>query len=390
MQQGTTSYLAWARVLTAQSGQTVSKQAVFSRMNEAWVSTVQMLLREVVGQQAKQQRPSPLLATFGHVWLQDSTTLHLPDVLVKKFKGNVSRGQQRAVAKLNVIVHAISGLCPVMEWSSFTVNEQKLSDSILRVARAGDLVIRDLGYFVLPVFAQLIEARIFFLSRWKYNASVSDPSTGQPLALAKLLQGKKVLDQEVYCGKKTPIKVRLVALALSPQQANERIRKARQNRDRRLHHTKDYYQLLSYVIFLTNVPATVWHTRQVADAYRVRWSIETLFKSWKSGFCIERLIPDAQVHTARVESVLYLLLLYIAWFQLRLLAPLRWAVYKQTGKHLSVLKLAALVNAYGQGWLMLQKPKHLLQLVAYHCCYEKRRNRTNDSELLLKLFLPLT
>ena len=157
--------------LTAAIGKTVSKQAVFSRMNAAWVKTVKALLQEVVGQQTKTKTNHPLFEHFKNVWLQDSTTLRLPDILVDKFKGSVSNGKQHAIAKLNVIIHAVSGLCPVLEWSSFTVNEQSLSKSILQTAKAGDLVIRDLGYFVLPVFQQLAASKIY----WSQCIAVKTP-----------------------------------------------------------------------------------------------------------------------------------------------------------------------------------------------------------------------
>jgi len=44
---------------------------------------------------------------------------------------------------------------------------------------------------------------------------------------------------------------------------------------------------------------------------------------WKSGLNIERMIPDARIYTERVESVPYLLLLYIVWFQMLVYLPLK-------------------------------------------------------------------
>jgi hypothetical protein len=389
MSEGSKSYWSWARSLTSVIGKTVSKQAIFSRMTDGWVATVKELLQEVLFEQANAKVKPHLFEHFKNVWIQDSTTLHLPDVLAERFKGNTSRGKQKSVAKLNVIIHAVNGLCAVMEWSSFTVNEQQLSKSILKIAQAGDLVIRDLGYFVLPVFRQLAEAKIYFLSRWKYATKLYHPESGCEIALADLLQGKAWIDQEVICGKETRVKVRLVAIKLSNEQANERRRKAKKDRDKRLNHSKAYYQLLGYVVFITTVESEKWNYRQVAEAYRLRWNIEILFKSWKSGFKMEHLIPEARTNTQRVESILYLLLIYIAWFQLLVYTPLRWGIYEKTGKYLSIIKVATLIKSKHMDWIKNEITDKLINEIAYYCCYDKRHDRMNEEMLLQRFFKPL-
>lgn len=388
MSEGNKSYWSWARSLSNVTGKTVSKQAIFSRMNTNWVKTIQTLLQTVIGQQAGKQIDTQLFAHFNNVWLQDSTTLHLPHILAKKFKGNVSRGKQHAVAKLNVIIHAVNGLCPVMEWSSFTVNEQQLSKNILQVAKAGDLVIRDLGYFVIRVFQQLASTNIYFLSRWRYGVHLYHPQSGALINLSKLLCGKTWHEQEVICGKEHSVKVRLVAIKLSAEKTNERTRKAKRNRDRRLNYSADYYALLGYAIFITNVETEKWNYKQVADAYRIRWNIEILFKSWKSGFRIEHLIPEARTNTARVESILYLMLIYIAWFQLLIYAPLRWCIYRNTGKHLSIIKLAKLIQSKQMNWMKTEISNVLKKEISYYCCYDTRHDRKNEDLFLTQFFNP--
>jgi len=87
----------------------------------------------------------------------------------------MSKGKQKSIAKLNLVVNLLTGACPAMRLDSFTLNEQALSESILGIARAGDLVIRDLGYFVLGVFAKLTEAGVFYLSRLKYGVALFSP-----------------------------------------------------------------------------------------------------------------------------------------------------------------------------------------------------------------------
>ena len=388
MSAGVKSYSDWACSLTTVIGKTVSKQAIFQRMTPAWVATAKALLREVISQQAQQQIKHSLFSGFINVWLQDSTTLHLPDALINLFKGNMSRGKQKSVAKLNVIVNALSGFCPVLEWMSFTINEQRLSSSIQAIAKKGDLVIRDLGYFVLESFKLFQAKGIFFLSRWKFGITLYDPETGKEVHLDKLLKGKNHVDQYLLIGKDKELKVRLVAIKLSDSQTSRRIRKARKDRDKRVNHSKKYYQLLSYVIFITNVDDQTWDYKQVAEAYRVRWNIEILFKSWKSGFHIQDIIPEARAHTERVESILYLILIFITWFQMLLYVPLRWAK-ELRGKSLSLMKTVKYVANHLYDLINTQICLKRKRQIIYHCCYDKRHDRLNAIERLEKFYTTL-
>jgi hypothetical protein len=389
MMEGSKSYWSWACSLTTVIGRTVSRQAVSSRMTKSWVATVKLLVQEVMAQQAVRGMKRGLFACFGNVWLQDSTTLQLPEVMLQKFQGNVSKGKKKSVAKLNVILNVRSGLFQVLQWTSYTINEQRLASSILDTARAGDLVIRDLGYFVLDVFRQMQAAGIYFLSRCRYDISFYDVSSGKALHLLKLLKEKTWMDCPVLCGAQK-LHVRLVAIKLTETQAAQRRRKAKQDRDKRCNHSKDYYKLLGYVIFITNVENTVWNYRQAAEAYRVRWNIEIVFKSWKSGFHIQHLIPEARSNTERIESILYLLLVYITWFQLLVFIPLQWGLREQHRKHLSIIQAAKLLKGNvicrGDGDLS----KSMKRLIAYYCCYDTRHDRINMAMRLEQFFLSLT
>ncbi|MBL0309008.1 MAG: IS4 family transposase [Bacteroidetes bacterium] len=388
MVTGQTSYWSWARSLSLLIVHTISKQAIFYRMNTAWVSTVKALVAEVIGQQAVKQIKHELFTGFTNVWLQDSTCIHLPDALNQKFKGSVVSGKQNSVAKLHVVVHALTGLCPLMEWGSYHIPEQTLASAIMGIAKAGDLVIRDLGYLVLREFTRMNQEGIFFLSRWKYKMLLFNPQTGEEIDLLKTLEGKSYLDMQVLCGRTERVKLRVVAIPLPPAQAEERRRKAKKDGKKKTNHNTEYYALLGYVIFVTNVGEEVWNHQQVAQAYRVRWNVEILFKSWKSGLHVERMIPDAKKHSNRIESILYLLLLYVAWFQLLIYAPLNWRC-RQKGKCLSVIQSAKWMLANTMRWIVGAITNSMEKEIFYYCCYDTRR-KPNAIHRLEQFTKPLT
>src|SRR6202044_974455 len=85
MLSGQTSYSAWAQCVSGFLSVTVSKQAVFERMNAAWVETLKCLLKETISKQAKRKVKPGLFKRFNHIWLQDSTSIKLPSALYDKF-----------------------------------------------------------------------------------------------------------------------------------------------------------------------------------------------------------------------------------------------------------------------------------------------------------------
>ena len=388
MSLGQNSYWYWAMALSTITGRKVTKQAIFYRMTPAWVLTVKKMLGEVISRQVQKQVSKTVFAGFNQVWLQDSTCLKLPDVLFNKFPGNRAHGKRHAVAKLNVIVNALTGICEHMQWDGYTVTEQSLSTVITKIAKRGDLVIRDMGYFVLSGFRQLNEEGIYFLSKWKYGITLFDANTGAPIDLIKKLKKKQQIDIAVLCGKEDKVKCRLIAIKLSTQQAEQRIRRAKTETNVKTNHNKQYYTLLGYIIFITNVDSYTWTAKQVADAYRVRWNIEILFKSWKSGLQVGKMIPDARNLTERVESILYLLLLYISWFQLLIYQPLQLC-WLASNRQLSIIQLTKWAYLNTIHWLTNHFSEAIKKNILFYCCYDTRQN-TNAIKLLQQFYKPLT
>nr|MBP6733043.1 transposase [Chitinophagales bacterium] len=298
----------------------------------------------------------------------------------------VVNGKTKATAKLNIIVNAITGFCPIMSWSGFRITEQKLAPDIMQIAKPNDLVIRDLGYFALPAFKQMIECGIYFLSRWENCVNLYDPVTIRRINLKSLLKGKSYVDTVLLCGQEETVTVRFVAIKLPVAVANERRRKAREHRYQKVNHNKLYYYLLGYSIYITNVEKEIWTCHQIAEAYATRWQVEILFKSWKSGFGINKLIPPDTRNDHRIESVLYLIVLYLTWFQIKVYEKVKVHCLKKE-LDISILRIAkwAVVNI--NNWLIEELSLQDKHKIIYYCSYDKRR-RLNAGKRFSNVFDP--
>ena len=170
-------------------------------------------------------------------------------------------------------------------------------------------------------------------------------------------------------------------IPLSKKQSAERVRRAKTDRDKRCHHSPLYYEWLHYNVFITTVGKDIWSTTEVAKAYGVRWQIEIVFKSWKSGFRMQNLLCEHCDEEYRVKTSIYLLLFFMCLFMQKVYMHYRDKVEKQTGKMISLLKLSALFFT-NMLELLFFNPKRLTQHIALYSCYEKRKDRTNMVEFI--------
>jgi hypothetical protein len=375
------SYLNWAAAIGRISGKTVSKQSLFERLNAGASAFAKQLLEHAMNKQITRVCDAGIFSWFNKVILQDSTTLSLPDKLAKHFPGTTSRGVCKAVARIGCIIEIKTMQFLHFTLSGFTRNDQSASMDVEQYAGKKDLVIRDLGYFTLSSLRALSDKKAFFLSRLRYGVNIYNEQ-GNELSLKKLFQTKGGIDQWVWIGEKQRLKVRLVMIALPATQAAQRKRKARKDRDRRLNHCKDYYRWLNYVCFITNVDEPIWTTEQVAQAYKVRWQIEMIFKSWKSGFNLQGIVQEQYRNVHRTITAVLLMLMFICLFMQKIYLECKRQIERTTGKTISLLKLSKYVaaNLY---FSFTASQSELLKQIAAYCCYEKRSDRTNMTDLIL-------
>lgn len=359
---------------------TYSKQAFHKRLRPHLEQFLAQVAATLFGQFALPLKNLGCLSSFGRVLLHDSTVEPLPQKLASAFPGP-RNGRRRSYASLKIqfICDLLSSQVLHLSLSGFTRNDQCASPDLLPLLKAGDLIIRDLGYFVLNVLEQISLAHAFFLSRYRHGVSLFDPQTGQPLDLVAKLRKDQYWDGPVLLGQQK-FAVRLVAQPVPEAVANERRRKARSNRDRRLNPSAEHLFLLGWNIFVTNVPASVWPCKVLAPVYRLRWRIEIIFKAWKSHLGLRRL--NCRSANLLRLSVMTKLLFCIAVYRLCESIEL----LGQFPQHLSLLRLARILGE-SSCWfaaivLGLTLPQWLQWHLQHHAFYEKRKDRKNFYEIL--------
>jgi len=260
------------------------------------------------------------------------------------------------------------------------------------------LVIRDLGYWSLKVFAQIAKAKAFFLSRYRPGTTLYDEQ-GNRLELLALLsrierRGGNFCDQWVLVGQTHRVKARLIALKCPDHVAEQRIRKAKKDRHANANHDQSYYQLLRWTILLTNVEQQVGNASDAMVVYGFRWHIEMIFKVWKSAFGLQKLMTQAQIKKPiHAQLFVYLFLSYLLLFYLPYYTYFLERVYQTHRRVLSPFgfarflkkNLCQIIQAQMQDTNTLDQ---WIEPLTREALYEQRKKRANQIELIFHLRKP--
>lgn len=365
------SLSSWALHLSMGQGLSVSKQAVFYRIDKSFVTLTKKLLEKAVSSQVKGIRPV-LKQRFQNVYIQDGLCIKLPASLNNAYRGNYSNGATKAVAKLQVVYNATKRNFKSIALTSFTRNDQAVSADIVPLLRKGDLVIRDLGYFVLPTFRAITALKADFISRYKRDVTLLDSKTGDRLSITRMIKGRTVFKQKVLVGAKEKLECVLVAVKISSQLAEARRRKAMKDRDRRMRYSKERQELLGWDIYLCSRDDL--DIKEVQSYYAARWQIEIIFKSWKSGLRLERSIPAQLKYEYLAETIIYLQMLFVVITTMPIYNGLRHYAQRSEYK-VSLLKTTRMImNMLIMNQMIIDRNQ--TQKLARFTFYETRNRNT--------------
>ncbi|GAB5555787.1 MAG: hypothetical protein Sapg2KO_53780 [Saprospiraceae bacterium] len=241
------SLTSWVHQISIMTNQVVSKQGLNQRIKRA-VRFSELVLSKCLEQSFDRlDGLAPWWQQFNHVYIQDSSCLALPSSLADCFPGSVNKRGQNATARIQLCFDLLSGQYHHLELKAFRNNDQSHSAEILPMLEAGDLVIRDLGYWSLNVFRQIIEKQAYLLSRLRYKVfiySTKEEKINLDEALIKSQkEGHKVYRKKILVGAAAKIPMTLVAIKVPAHVAQSRKQKAKKNRDKRLKPDAFYYKL---------------------------------------------------------------------------------------------------------------------------------------------------
>ena len=265
-------------------GVSITPQALDQRFTAAAATCLEQVLRAAITQViAAEPVAIPLLARFPAVYLQDSSTIVLPDALASVWQGcggNVS-SHTRAALKLQVRLELRTG-----GLAGLQLQDGRASDrtAALPDLPAGALRIADLGYWSVDVLQALDQQGSCWLSRLQTQTAIYDTRGHRQDLLALLAaQPAEEADLPILLGEVHRLPARLLAVRVPPDVAatrRRRLRAAARKKGRQV--SARCLALAAWTLLVTNLSRARLTLREALVLGRVRWQIELLFKLWKS------------------------------------------------------------------------------------------------------------
>jgi hypothetical protein len=218
------------------------------------------------------------------VYVHDSTIIMLPDGLAGEWRGHggsTAVGTSAAL-KVQVLWNLTHGSLQHVGLQAGRANDKAAAAQEVRLP-VGALRIADLGYFSLDHLVTLTAQQTYVLSRLNPQVALYDHQGRRRDLLTLLPQGGALLDLPVAIGAQQRLPVRLLALQVPQEVADQRRRRLRREfADQGKTPTARTLALLAWTMAITTVPAHQLTLQEALVLLRARWQIELLFKLWKS------------------------------------------------------------------------------------------------------------
>lgn len=226
---------------------------------------------------------------FGRVIVEDSTFLPFDKSNAEEFPASGNSKGKTAGCKINLAFDLKNGSILSNELVLGTQQDKTSGWDIIDKIIPNDLVLRDMGYFSVEMFAAIAKKGGYWLSRLPLNVGATSID-GKPLEeLLRKHHGNR-LDIEVKLTADN-YPARLVAIRASKEETEKRCRKIHQKAKAK-GRTADSRTLFfaGWHILVTNIPADKVSVEGLAKIYSQRWQIEIVFRGWKQALGLSQAL----------------------------------------------------------------------------------------------------
>lgn len=328
------------------TGSTIEESSFYGRFGSGFLTLLKRAVRR-----ALEKTPAPAgklrghLAAFRDLLLFDATVIRLHDFLAKSYRATRTNTMKSA-AKLHVVMSVLGAAPTKLKLTSERVNDQTPWRRIGKWV-SGRLLLFDLGYLSFQLFDRIQQNGGFFISRLKTTSNPKIIAENRKWrGRSRTLVGLKLQDALEGLARKivdVMVEVRFSRRQYKGGQSQGRARfrvVAVWNPDAKKYH-----------VYMTNVPADDLDAEQIAEAYRLRWQVELLFKQLRSHYRLDQLPSRKKVV---VETLIYAAILTLIVSRVLMMATRRRA---PAGRHVPELRWAAVFAGIASDLLRALVPR---------------------------------
>ena len=273
----------------SQSGVSVGLEITPQGLDQRFSQQASACLHEVLQAAIKETIQSesvaiPVLQRFQGVFIEDSSSITLPEELATVWRGcggsgSASNGAVKLQVRWDMLHGKLDG-----PYLTHGRTHDRVAAEMNQALPPESLLIRDLGYWKLDAFAAAEATGCYWLSRMQAQTGFYD-AAGQSWTQAEYVarQTGDSFDCAIELGLKKRIPARLVGFRVPMAVAQARRRKLKADAKRKGQTLSSArLALCEWSLFVTNVANDTLTPEEILVLARMRWQIELLFKLWKS------------------------------------------------------------------------------------------------------------
>lgn len=361
-----------------------SRQNIFKRCGASAAAFMRSVLDHAIASKGLVS-PVPAVAEFfNRIIIQDGSVIRFHDSAAHHFPADSGASGIKGMLRLQFAYDYKSGRTILVTPAAYSHTDTAAAGDLLDELQAGDLCLRDMGYYKAELFARMDAMGVFYLSRLKSEVKIPRKDGGPPMALDEFLHGVRgpLFDAQMEVGAVRGFSTRLVAVRVPEKIAAERRRKLREEaRIRRKTPSALKLALADWTLFVTNIPPETAGPEDLRKLYGLRWHVELVFKALKGNGCLRALAAHASnrhhLEVLLLGQLLQIVLNLRLW---RLLSPAR-----KGAPRLSLLKIAAMTRrTFAALWTESLGTKcweKYMRTLRHQCRYDKRKKRRHLDEI---------
>lgn len=227
---GTVSHNDVAAHLESSTGNSVSKVAIWKKINSCCVEFFKGVLETMILKKLTDdvRHGKNLSTVFNRIIVQDSTIIRLPQRLFEIFSGVANAHSKVCNARIQGVYDILNERFISFSIDTYSKNDLAAAPELL--LEEGDLSLRDRGYLILEEIERHIRIGADCIYRYKNKMSLLNAVTEIPLDILALLEKTPTIDMEIKLNNIEKSTVRLIAFPVSEELANNRRMKAKKEK----------------------------------------------------------------------------------------------------------------------------------------------------------------
>lgn len=265
------------------------RQSLHERFDIRSTAFLMAVLGDLMVQRFKPAAGALEPTAIRRIIIEDASGQVMPKSNAGNFPAHGNHHGATAGVKIDLAYDLLAGTVISHSLQAATTQDKTIGGELVAEIRAGDLVLRDMGYFSLGEFTAIEACGAWWLTRLPLTTGVL-LENGRPLEKLLEIRRHSIHDLGVIVGEQGK-KCRLIAVRAAPEVAAAR-RAERQKKAREAGRKACPKGLVrdGWHLMLTNLEKAQAGAARLVAVYRARWAIEIQFRAWKQSLNLTKAL----------------------------------------------------------------------------------------------------